>query len=82
MLSIFVLISQNRAEQIGDLREEIDLQVDIITEQEITKIMQMIYKLCEKNGIDLSKDKVLQDMVKPLDVPRIEKALEKQVGEK
>lgn len=81
ILAIFVLISQNRASQIDDLREEIDLQVDIITEQELTKLIQMTRVLMEKNGIDLSQDKELQYMLKPTNVERIEKTLEKQESE-
>jgi uncharacterized membrane protein len=81
MLAIFVLISQNRSQQIDDLREEIDLQVDIITEEEITKLLQMVSALMEKNGIDISKDKVLDSMIRPMNVHKLEKALEKQVME-
>ena len=81
ILAIFVLISQNRVSQVDDLREEIDLQVDIITEQELTKVMEMLYILMKKNGIDLNNDEVLQEMLKPINVTKIEKALEKQVTE-
>lgn len=81
ILAIFVLISQNRASQIDDLREEIDLQVDIITEQELTKLMKMTTLFMEKSGIDLSQDKELQAMLKPANLNKIEKILEKQVLE-
>ncbi len=81
ILAIFVLISQNRAAQVDDLREEIDLQVDIITEQELTKLIHMTSILMEKNGIDLSADRELQAMIKPTNVDRIEKILEKQIIE-
>lgn len=82
MLAIFVLISQNRVAQLDDLREEIDLQVDIITEQEITKLMEMVSMLLKKNGIDLSQDSLLKEMLKPINVEKIEKALERQIVEK
>lgn len=81
ILAIFVLISQNRAAQVDDLREEIDLQVDIITEQELTKLIRMTSMLMEKNGIDLSGDTELQAMIKPTNMDRIEKILEKQIIE-
>ncbi len=82
ILAILVLISQNRASQVDDLREEIDLQVDIITEQELTKLIHMTSILMEKNGIDLSRDKELQEMIKPTNVDKIEKILERQVLER
>ena len=79
ILSIFVLISQNRAGKIDDLREEIDLQVDIITESELTKLMKLLVLLLQKNGIDISKDRELEEMLKPINENKIEKSLEKQV---
>lgn len=82
VLAIFVLISQNRNAQVDDLREEIDLQVDVITEQELTKLMHMVSRLMEKNGIDVSGDETLQSMIKPTNFEKIEKALEQQVVEK
>ena len=82
ILAIFVLISQNRTGQIDDLREEIDLQVDIITERELTKLMEMVSILMKKNNIDMSKDEDLNEMLKPIDVYKIEKALERQINQK
>lgn len=79
ILSIFVLIAQKRTSHVDDLREEIDLQIDIITEQELTKLMQMVGLLLEKNGIDTSKDKEIIKMLKPTSMNRIEEALETQM---
>lgn len=79
ILAIFVLISQNRGAQVDDLREEVDLQVDIITEQELTKLMAMVALLLEKNGVNVSKDEELQEMLQPTNFEKIKKALEKQI---
>lgn len=81
MLAIVVLISQDRAVKVDDLREEIDLQVDIITERELTKLMEMVAMLLEKNDIDVSGDAILQEMLRPTDTGKIERALEKQIGD-
>lgn len=81
MLAIAVLISQNRSAQVEDLREEVDLQVDIITEKEITKVAQMMVLLLEKNGINLKKDKELEETLHPTNFETIEKELESQVLE-
>jgi uncharacterized membrane protein len=80
-LSIFVLISQNRASQIADLREEVDLQVDITTEQELTKLLHMMSLLLEKQGIDVSHDGELSAMLKPTDIDTLEEELEREVTE-
>lgn len=79
VLSNFVLIAQKRASRVDDLREEIDLQIDIITEQELTKLMQMVSLLMEKNGLDTSKDKEIIKMLRPTSMSKIEEALERQV---
>lgn len=80
VLSIFVLISQNRATRVDDLREEIDLQVNLIAEEEVTKIMKMLTLLMEKNGIDISKDKELQKMLRPINTEELEERLKKQIA--
>jgi len=79
ILSIFVLISQNRASRVEDLREEVDLQIDLVTEAEVTKLLKLHKLLLEKYKIDISDDKEFQQMVKPIDENKIEKSLSKQV---
>jgi uncharacterized membrane protein len=79
ILAIFVLISQNRAERVDDLRQEMDLQVDMIAEEELTKLMRMVSLLLEKNGIDISQDEELQGMLAPTNVEKLEKILENQI---
>jgi uncharacterized membrane protein len=78
-LAIIVLISQNRSAKIADLREEVDLQVDMMTEREITKLLRLVAAIAEKQGIELSDDEDLQTMLEPTPMDKIEAALEKQV---
>lgn len=78
-LAIVVLISQNRSSKIADLREEVDLQIDMLTERELTKLMHLVCAIAEKQGIDLSQDHELQTMLQPTPMSRIEHALEEQV---
>jgi uncharacterized membrane protein len=78
-LAIIVLMSQNRAAKIADLREEVDLQVNKITEKELTKLLEIAAMLAEKEGIDLSQDEVLQKMLKRTDTKKLEAALEKEI---
>lgn len=78
-LAIIVLISQNRASKIDDLREEVDLQINTIAEEEITKIIELQVLLLKKSGIDVSSDSELQQMLEPIDADKIEQTLEKQI---
>jgi uncharacterized membrane protein len=79
-LAIIVLMSQNRAAKIADLREEVDLQVDMMAEQELTKVLEIVVMLAKKQGIDLSHDRELHHMLKPSDHDKIEQAMEQEVG--
>lgn len=79
LLATFVLIAQNRQEKVDDLREEVDLQVDIITEQEITKLLRILTVFLEKNGFDFKNDKELESMLKVTNMEKIEAELEKQI---
>jgi uncharacterized membrane protein len=79
ILAIFVLISQNRSAKVDDLREETHLQLNLIAEKEITKLMKMMALILEKGGIDLSQDPELRQMMRPVSEEEIEKRLEKEI---
>jgi uncharacterized membrane protein len=81
VLSIIVLISQNRESVVNNLREEMDMNVDVIAEEEITKLLELVSRIAEKNGINLSKDTVLQGMLKPVDKKRLEEKLREEMAE-
>ena len=79
VLSIIVLMSQNREAKVSDLRSEIDTRIDIEAEEEITKALEILIKIARKQGIDLSKDERLQQMRKPMDKYYLEKKFETKV---
>jgi uncharacterized membrane protein len=66
ILAILVLISQNRSAKVDDLREETHLQLNLISEREVTKLIKMMAMLLEKQGIDLSQDPELKRMIRPI----------------
>jgi len=78
-LSIIVLMAQNRASKIDDIRDEISLQLTTIAEEEITKTIQLLVMILKKQGIDLGKDGELREMLEPTDTNKIEEELEKQM---
>ena len=80
ILAIIVLVSQNRAGKIDDLREEMHLQINLIAEKEITKLIQLQILLLEKNGVDTSKDAELQEMLKPMMADTLENKLKKEIN--
>ena len=44
-LSTFVLISQNREQKINAIRDEIDTQINLYQEQEITQILRIVHRI-------------------------------------
>ena len=79
-LAIIVLISQNRAAKIADLREEVDLHIDMLAEAELTKLLQLVTRLAEQQGINLSDDSELQEMLEPSDTEQLQQALEDDIS--
>jgi uncharacterized membrane protein len=77
-LAIIVLISQNRASKIAELREEIDLQINSIAESEVSKILILLSLLLDKNGIKVN-DPEIAEMLHPIRTRDIERILEKQL---
>jgi uncharacterized membrane protein len=48
LLSTFVLIKQNRMSQRADQRNHLDLQINMLAEKEITKLLQLQRLICRK----------------------------------
>jgi uncharacterized membrane protein len=78
-LAIIVLISQNRSEKVADLRGEVDLQLDILTERELTKMLKILIILMEKNGIDVTEDSELHEMLKNTNIESLEEDIQQQM---
>lgn len=55
-LSAFILISQNYELRISDRRNQLDLQINLLTEQENTKTLQLLEQIAAKLGVDVSDD--------------------------
>ena len=52
LLGIFILMSQNLAAQISDRRSHLDLQLNLLSEQENTKMLQMLEQIGKAVGAD------------------------------
>src|SRR4051812_15809812 len=80
-LSIFILIAQKRESAIAELREELALQVNLRIEEEMTKTLQLVAGLYTRLGHRVAEDPELIDMMQPLDVGGLERALASQIAE-
>ena len=51
LISTLVLISQNRQQRLADRRDHLDLQVNLLAEQEITKVLSVLEEIQRRLGI-------------------------------
>jgi uncharacterized membrane protein len=61
-LSTFVLITQNRMAAAAEKRAELDLQIGLLAEHEITKLAGMVAAIAERMGIDADADPELAEI--------------------
>jgi uncharacterized membrane protein len=76
ILSSFVLMRQNRMMRRADHRDHLNLQVDLLAEKEITKVLQMVRGICEHMGLqNLSADSEARDLSENTSVESISQKL-------
>ena len=80
-LAIIVLISQNRAAKIADLREEVELQLNVRAEEEITKLLIIVDEIHDHLGLNPEDDAELTMMKKKTDLNQIEEDLAEEMGD-
>jgi uncharacterized membrane protein len=59
-LSTFILISQNHETGLSERRNQLDLQINLLTEQENTKMLRMLERIAGKLGVRTDDDPTLQ----------------------
>jgi uncharacterized membrane protein len=81
-LTVFVLISQSRMARQSQRRSHLDLQVGMLSEQELTTILQMLQKLCQHMGVNVDSSKQeVQSFSKTTDVDKLDSELEDKLPE-
>lgn len=67
-LSAFILMSQNVSAGLSDRRNQLDLQINLLTEQENTKMLQMLVRISKHLGIRDCEDpevRILEEATRP-----------------
>jgi uncharacterized membrane protein len=67
-LSAFILISQNYEMRLTERRNQLDLQINLLSEQENTKMLSMLQRIADKLGVEEDGDptvKVLEEATRP-----------------
>jgi uncharacterized membrane protein len=61
-ISTFILISQNRAQAAADRRADLDLQISLLAEHEVTHLIKLVSQIAEKLGIDDAENPELEEL--------------------
>ncbi len=76
ILTVAVLIRQNRMAQLADYRAHLDLQINLLTEQKATKTLQLVDELRRQlPALRGESDAEVQELSKPADARAILKEI-------
>ena len=77
ILSSFILMRQNRMMRRGDRRDHLNLQVDLLAEKEITKVLQMVRAICGQMGLqNIMADKEIGELSQTTSIESLSQTLE------
>ncbi len=65
-LSTFVLISQNRMQALADKRADLDLQVSLLAEHEVTHLIQLVREIARRMDIEEARDPALDELAQDI----------------
>ena len=63
-LSTFILITQNRMQAIAEKRADLDLQISLLTEHELTRLITLVKAVAERLEVSQSQDPELRELEK------------------
>ncbi len=75
ILSVSVLISQNRQGKMDSIRQKIEFEVNVRAENEITKVLEMLHGIEKKLGVDRTSDSELEAMKETLNIQELHEKL-------
>jgi uncharacterized membrane protein len=76
-LSTFVLISQNRMNEMADRRADLDLQINLLAEHELTQLINLVEGIALKLNVDSRVIRDLEEIKKDVEPAHVLETLEK-----
>ena len=61
-LSTFILITQNRMTATAEKRAELDLQINLLAEHEVTKLVAMVAAVADRLGVKTEVDEEIGEL--------------------
>ena len=78
-LSTFVLISQNRSSAAADRRADLDLQINLLAEHEVTRLIALTSAIAQKVGVEEEPDSELAELKRDVAPEAVLDTLEDEV---
>jgi len=79
-LSTFVLISQNRMQAAAERRADLDLQFDLLSEHEVTRLIKLVDAIADKMGIAEAKDPEMDELKQDVTPESVLKEMQRRSG--
>lgn len=81
LLATFVLMKQNRMSRRADQRAHLNLQIDLLAEKEVTKMLQLQLMLCDHLGVKQARDREVSELSADTAVERLARELKRKLPE-
>jgi uncharacterized membrane protein len=80
-LSTFILITQNRMMALADRRADLNLQISLLAEHEVTRLVKLVSEMASRMGIESAKDPELSELVQDVHPEKVLDTIEKKERE-
>jgi len=78
ILSVTVLINQNRQGHMDKIRQQVEFEVNVRAESEITMMLNMLHEIHQRLGLKTEEDKELEEMKEMTDVKQIHQTIDEE----
>ena len=76
-LSTFVLISQNQMNAQANKRAELDLQVSLLAEHEVTRLITLVTDIAKKMNVEITNESEIEELSKDVYPEKVMETMEK-----
>lgn len=78
ILSVSVLINQNRQGRIETIRQKVEFEVNVRAEEEVTRMLAMVHDIHKHLGLHQSADEKIDEMKESTDLKEIQRTVDRQ----
>jgi len=79
-LSTFILISENHSSRQSERRNHLDLQINLLAEQENTKMLNLLEQIAEKMGVEADDNPSLKVLDQATNPEKLAEQIEKTIA--